>query len=81
MAQDSVTAIYSKGLNFTKNRFSHSLKIKTDSVTESAFNLVTVIPGKNLALLKPEPVTAILQKRPESLLKTKLRRRLCHCHL
>ena len=81
MAQDSVTAIYSKGLNFTKNRFSHSLKIKTDSVTESAFNLVTVIPGKDLALLKPESVTAILQKRPESLLKTKLRRRLCHCHL
>ena len=62
-----------KASDFTKNRLNHSLKLKTDSVTESAFNSVIVILRKDLALLKPESVTDNFFKKkylPEFLLKT-----------
>ena len=47
MAPDSLTVIV-KASDFIKNRLNHSLKLKTDSVTESAFNSVIVILRKDL---------------------------------
>ena len=54
----------------TKNRFRHRIKVKTNFVTESATNLVIIIPRKGLSFTKNILRRCYLQNKHEYLLGT-----------